>query len=140
MEEFPRRHWKLDHIGHAVSDMEAALRLYVQTLGFSIEERETLTEQKIEVVFCRQENTLIELIAPLGGNSSITKFLKSRGPGLHHICFHVPSVQQELQALAAADFTLIDSRPRPGSRNLAVAFVHPHSCAGVLIELCGSPE
>ncbi|MFN8389764.1 MAG: methylmalonyl-CoA epimerase [Bdellovibrionota bacterium] len=132
-----RDKWKLDHIGHAVQDLTAATAFYTETLGFSVECRETLEEQRIDIVFCRMNDTLVELLAPLEGDKVLSSFLQKRGPGLHHICYRVASVSSELRSLSAAGVKLIDQEPRLGSRNLQVAFLHPSSCAGVLIELCG---
>ena len=138
MQNIPRSGWTLDHVGHAVRDLRAAEQLYTQKLGFTEELRETLPQHLVETIFVRSGDALVELLSPLPGNSTLTKFLEKRGDGLHHLALRVDSVTAELNALAAAGFELIDHAPRIGARNLAVAFVHPRSCGGVLLELCGA--
>lgn len=128
--------WTLDHVGHVVRDLEAAANFYCGMLGFEREEEERSEEHKVDIIFVQRGATVIELLAPHPGNTSLERFLEKRGEGLHHICFRVPSVAAELERLAAAGVRLIDSRPRPGSRNTLVAFLHPASCHGVLVELC----
>jgi len=130
------RNWSLDHVGHAVRDLPQALQYYQEILGFQVECRETLEKEGVEVVFLKLANTLIEIIAPLGGNRSLNSFLEKRGEGLHHICYRVPSVSSELQRLTTVGIRLVDDKPRQGSRGLYVAFVHPSSSHGILVELC----
>ncbi len=129
--------WKLDHIGHVVKDLENSLNHYEKYFGFKVIERENLAEQKIELAFLQLENTLIELLAPLSGNTSLTNFLTKRGEGLHHLCYQVKSVSGELKRLSDLGIRLIDSVPRTGSRGFYIAFIHPQSTNGVLTELCG---
>ena len=138
MNVFSRRSWKLDHVGHAVENLDAATSLYREKFGFALDSKETLKEHQVEVGFFRAGDTLIELLAPLAGNKILKNFLAARGPGLHHICFRVDSVSAELRTLAVEGFRLIDTEPRLGSRNMHVAFLHPSSCEGVLVELCGN--
>ena len=136
METPQRKPWEIDHVGHVVKDLVEAEDFYCKTMGYSVEERESLDDQRVEVVFLRGPNGLIELLAPLPGNQNLQRFLSSRGPGLHHICFWVPSVEEELKRLKEQGVKLIDQAPRPGSRGLQVAFLHPSSCEGVLVEIC----
>lgn len=131
-----RKAWELDHIGHAVKDLVAAEDFYCKILGYTVETREALEDQKVEVSFLRGPNGLIELIAPLPGNQNLQRFLSSRGEGLHHLCYWVPSVEEELKKLKATGIKLIDQSPRLGSREMQVAFLHPSSCQGVLVEIC----
>ncbi len=131
--------WEFDHVGHVVSDLAAAERFYCETMGFKVVEREIVPTQKVSVVFLEGSSGLLELIAPLPGNTNLEKFLKTRGQGLHHIAFRVPSVGVELERLRKTGAKLIDESPRPGSRGMEIAFLHPATSFGVLVELCGVP-
>ena len=129
--------WQLDHIGHAVKDIENALVSYQSRCGFVVVEREELPEQLVRVAFLRgQSSELIELIQPLPGNQPLARFLERRGEGLHHLCYRVGSVTDELKRLAGLGVKLIDTAPRLGSRGLHIAFLHPNSFHGALIEIC----
>ena len=129
--------WLLDHIGHAVSNLEDAIAVYEQRAGFSVVEREELPDHLVRAAFLRGRGTeLIELIQPLPGNVTLAKFLERRGEGLHHLCYRVASVSVELERLRQLGVTLIDTVPRPGSRGMEIAFLHPKSFHGALIELC----
>lgn len=128
--------WSIDHIGHAVKDLESAVQFYTTVLGFVEESRERVESHHVEVVFVQQADTCIELMAPLDGDVKLGKFLSSRGEGLHHICYRVDSVVDELERLSQAGVRLVDSAPRPGARGTEIAFLHPQSAHGVLIELC----
>ena len=133
--------WALDHIGHAVNDLEAAIATYTERAGFSLIEREELPEHRVRAAFLRgpgatNQAPLIELIQPLAGNATLARFLDRRGEGLHHLCYSVASVSQELARLHALGVSLIDAVPRTGSRGMDVAFLHPKSFHGVMIELC----
>ena len=130
--------WRLDHIGHAVWNIEEGIKLYSELYNAALESRESLSEEGVEVAFLKYDNCLIELIAPSSSkpNQALEKFLNKRGPGMHHICFAVDCVSEELKRLSAKGVRLIDSTPRSGSRGLNVAFIHPSSSLGALIELC----
>ena len=138
--------WPLDHVAHIVRNLDQAIEHYTELLvgnlstnGSSSEIphfRETLLDHQVELAFIDLEQSSIELIMPTEGNSSLMRFLDSRGESLHHICFRVPSVADELRRLAAQGVELIDTSPRPGARGTEVAFIHPRSCQGVLIEIC----
>lgn len=129
-------HWSLDHLGHVVRDLEAAANFYCGMLGFSREESERSDEHKVDILFLRRGDTTIELLTPHSGNAGLEKFLEKRGEGFHHLCFKVEDLAGELSRLAALGVRLIDQRPRKGSRDTMVAFLHPSSCCGMLIELC----
>ena len=131
--------WTLDHVGHAAPSLEPVIELYTRHFGFQVECRETLAAESVDIVFLRLANTLIEVIAPLAGNKTLQKFLDTRGPGLHHVCYEVSSVNDELKRLESQGFVLIDQKARKGSRGMDVAFLHPRSCGGVLVELCSKP-
>ena len=128
--------WPLDHVAHAVTDLDKAIDLYRNQFGFQLESRETLKDHGIEVAFLKLENTKIELITPLLENSTTSNFIQTRGEGLHHICFRVPDVEKELKRLADQGVQLIDTTPRIGYGGKMIGFIHPKSCGGVLIELC----
>ena len=129
----------LDHIGIAVSKIEPALELYKNLFGLALESRDHIKESKVDVAFVRLENTLIEFIAPAEGNTSLQKFLATRGHGLHHVCFKVENIAAELKRLEQAGVELIDRVARPGAHNSKIAFLHPRTTDGVLIELCEHP-
>ena len=128
--------WTIDHIGHVVEDLEEAVRFYTSVLGFTEECRERVESQHVEVVFVSRTGSCIELMTPLPGDVKLGKFLAKRGAGLHHVCYRVDSVVDEIERLTQAGVQPIDSSPRPGARNTEIAFFHPKSTHGVLIELC----
>lgn len=125
----------VDHVGVAVDDLETALALYRDTLGMPLVHRETVTEQGVEAALLDVGESHIELLAPLGPDTAVGKFLARKGPGLHHVAYRVESVEEALAALSKAGMRLIDERPRTGIRNSRVAFVHPSSTGGVLTEI-----
>jgi methylmalonyl-CoA epimerase len=125
----------VDHVGVAVEDLEAALALYRDTLGMPLVHRETIAEQGLEAALLDVGESHIELLAPLGPDTVVGKFLARKGPGLHHVAYRVESVEEALAALAKAGMRLIDEQPRIGIRNSRVAFVHPSSTGGVLTEI-----
>lgn len=125
----------VDHVGVAVDDLEAALALYRDTLGMPLVHRETVTEQGLEAALLDVGESHIELLAPLGPDTTVGKFLARRGPGLHHVAYRVESVEDALAALSKAGMRLIDEQPRTGIRNSRVAFIHPSSTGGVLTEI-----
>lgn len=125
----------VDHVGLAVDDLEAAIALYSGTLGMPLVHRETVTEQGVEAALLDVGESHIELLSPLGPDTAVGKFLKRKGPGLHHVAYRVDSVDETLAALAKAGMRLIDEQPRTGIRGSRVAFVHPSSTGGVLTEI-----
>jgi methylmalonyl-CoA/ethylmalonyl-CoA epimerase len=125
----------VDHVGVAVEDLEAALALYRDTLGMPLVHRETIAEQGLEAALLDVGESHIELLAPLGPDTVVGKFLARKGPGLHHVAYRVESVEEALAALSKAGIRLIDEQPRIGIRNSRVAFVHPSSTGGVLTEI-----
>jgi methylmalonyl-CoA/ethylmalonyl-CoA epimerase len=125
----------VDHVGVAVDDLEAALALYRDTLGMPLVHRETVAEQGVEAALLDVGESHIELLAPLGPETAVGRFLARKGPGLHHVAYRVASVDEALAALAKAGMRLIDERPRTGIRGSRVAFVHPSSTGGVLTEI-----
>ena len=126
----------IDHVGIAVSSLDEAIKVYEKTFGASVSHREDVLNQGVSVAFLDTPSGTVELLAPLGENSPISTFLSKRGPGLHHIAFRVEKIQQVLSSLKAKGVTLIDESPRNGARGKLIAFLHPKSFGGVLIELC----
>ena len=115
--------------------LEEAAKLYETAFGMTRGLHVRLPERGVEVQFMETAGTKIELLAALGNDSPLQKFLDSRGPGLHHLCFEVPDIQRALRQLARQGMKLIDVEPRPGAEGKPVAFLHPGSALGVLIEL-----
>ncbi len=126
---------KIAHIGIAVKDIDKHLKLYRDIMGMKVGERVKVPDQGVEVVFLESGETQIELLQPLTENANINKFLEKRGEGQHHICLEVDDIEAELQRLSDAGIQLIDKKPRKGACGEMVAFLHPKSTGGVLIEL-----
>jgi methylmalonyl-CoA/ethylmalonyl-CoA epimerase len=122
------------HIGIAVDDLDAAILVYEELFGATVEHRETVAEQGVEAASVRVGPSRIELLRPLGPDTPVGKFLAKRGPGMHHVAFEVDDVAAELARVAAAGARLIDETPRRGLFGLQVAFVHPEATGGVLAE------
>jgi methylmalonyl-CoA/ethylmalonyl-CoA epimerase len=126
---------KVDHIGILVSNLDQATKLYQDCFGVRVEMAKTMAERGVKAaVLSLAEGTNLELLEPLPG-SNMAKVLESRGEGLHHIAFEVDDVDKELGRLSARKIELIDKKARPGLEGM-VAFIHPKSLRGVLIELC----
>jgi methylmalonyl-CoA/ethylmalonyl-CoA epimerase len=122
------------HIGIAVEDLDAAVLVYADLFGATLEHRERLDEQGVEAASLRVGESRIELVRPLTADSPVGRFLAKRGPGMHHVAFEVPDVAAELERLKAHDVVLVDETPRRGMFGLQVAFVHPEATGGVLAE------
>jgi methylmalonyl-CoA/ethylmalonyl-CoA epimerase len=125
----------LDHVGVAVEDIDAALAVYRDALGMALVHRETVSEQGVDAALLDVGDSHIELLQPLGPETTVGKFLARKGPGLHHVAYRVSSVEDALKSLSAAGVRLIDERPRTGIRGSQVAFLHPSSTGGVLTEI-----
>ena len=125
----------LDHIGIAVRELDAAVSTYGDALGLTACGREHLADRGIEVAIFQAGSSRIELIAAAAPDSEISKYLQKRGEGLHHICLQVTDLDATLGRLKASGVRLIDQVPRTGAEGKRTAFVHPHACHGVLIEL-----
>lgn len=123
------------HIGVAVADLDEAVATYERLFGATVEHRDTLAREEIEAAMLRVGEDRVELIAPLGAETHVGRFLAKRGPGLHHVAYEVAEVAGELETLAAQGAELIDTTPRTGVHDLTVAFVHPDAVHGVLVEL-----
>jgi methylmalonyl-CoA/ethylmalonyl-CoA epimerase len=125
----------IHHLGVAVDDLDTALSTYDRLFGAELEHRETLEEQGVEAASLRIGADRVELLAALGEETPVGKFLSKRGPGMHHVAFEVDDVGAALDELAAEGAELIDARPRRGLFGLQVAFVHPDAVHGVLAEI-----
>jgi methylmalonyl-CoA epimerase len=126
----------IDHIAIVVADLDAMLDLYTTTLGFEEAYRETIADQGVEIVGLRTGDASIELLRPLNPSSAIGRYLGAASSKLHHTAYRVADIRAELARLNAAGIHLIDEEPRRGARGAAIAFLHPKSTGGVLIELC----
>jgi len=131
---------RIDHIGVAVEDLDAALALYADVLEMPVVHRETVTEQGVEAILLDVGENHVELLAPLGPDTPVGKFLAKKGPGLHHVAYQVADIESTLAALKAAGTRLIDETPRIGIRGSRVAFAHPASTGGVLTEIVQPAE
>lgn len=126
---------EIHHIGHAVEDLDAAIGTYQEMLGGTLEHRETVPDQGVEAATILLGSGRIELLRPLGPDTPVGKFLANRGPGMHHVALRVDDIGAALRRAADAGAELIDTTPRVGLFGLRVAFIHPHSVEGVLVEL-----
>jgi methylmalonyl-CoA/ethylmalonyl-CoA epimerase len=124
----------LHHVGIAVDDLDAAILVYSDLFGATLEHRERVEDQGVEAASLRVGDSRIELLQPLGPETPVGRFLAKRGPGMHHMAFEVEDLTAELARLKAHDVLLIDERPRRGMFGLQVAFVHPEATGGVLAE------
>jgi len=123
------------HIGIAVESLDPAIARYQQLFGASLEHRDTVADQGVEAASLLVGESRVELLAPLGVDTPVGRFLAKRGPGLHHVAFEVADLPAELARLRAAGTQLIDEEPRQGLFGLQVAFIHPDAAGGVLAEL-----
>ena len=129
---------ELYHIGVAVQDAEKTAKLYEKTLGLTIAHDETVMDQGVRAIMLLPQNTnstAIELLEPVVDESSISKFLEKRGEGMHHVCYLVKDIKYGIESLIKDNIEMIDLEPREGLNNTLVAFAHPKSFNGVLIEL-----
>jgi methylmalonyl-CoA/ethylmalonyl-CoA epimerase len=125
----------IHHLGVAVEDLDEALDTYGRLFGAELEHRETVADQGVEAAAVRVGESRVELLAALGDDSPVGKFLSNRGPGMHHVAYEVANLPAELARLKSEGAELIDDEPRPGLYGLEVAFVHPEAAHGVLSEL-----
>ena len=131
---------RIDHIGVAVEDLDAAIALYEQTYGMALVHRETVAEQGVEAVLLDVGENHVELLSPLGEETPVGKFLAKRGPGLHHVAYQVTDIEATLASLRDSGIRLIDETPRTGIRQSRVAFLHPAATGAVLTELVQPAE
>ncbi len=125
----------VSHIGIAVGDLKEATRFYTETLGLAIYGFEDLPHYGVEMAFMPIGDIELELVVPTSPYSPVAKFLRERGPGFHHIAYHVEDVAKEFSRLQSLGVRMVDDGPRPGPHNTLCAFVHPKAAGGVLIEL-----
>jgi methylmalonyl-CoA/ethylmalonyl-CoA epimerase len=125
----------IDHVGIAVDDLEASVERYRRLLGVEPVHRERVEDQGVEEVLFAAGSSFLQLLGSLGPETPVGRSLASRGPGLHHIAYRVADIDAALDHLRAEGARLIDEAPRPGSRGSSIAFVHPRSMGGVLVEL-----
>jgi methylmalonyl-CoA/ethylmalonyl-CoA epimerase len=128
----------IDHVGIAVLDLESAVEEYRRTLGLEPSHRERVEDQGVEAASLSVGGSRIELLAPLGDETPVGRFLAKRGPGMHHVAFETDDVAAELARLRADGVELIDKTPRRGMFGLQVGFVHPEATGGVLAEFVGN--
>lgn len=126
---------RIDHIGIAVEQLEPAISLWGERMQMQLVHREIVTEQGVEAALLDVGEGHVELLAPLGPDTPVGRFLASRGPGLHHVAFQVQDIEATLAALTAAGMQLIDKTPRTGIRGSKVAFLHPRATGGALTEI-----
>lgn len=126
---------KLKQCFIAVDDHDKALAFYRDVLGLPVVHRETIAEQGVEALLLDVGDSHVELLAPLGPETTVARFLAQRGPGLHHVAYRVDDIDSALASLSAAGVRLIDERPRTGIRGSRVAFLHPAATGGVLTEI-----
>jgi len=126
---------RLDHIGIAVHSIEKALKTYQSGLGLSLSDIVTIEHQKVRVAVMPLGESSIELLEPTDPISPIRKFLDKRGEGIHHLCFKVSNLAEKLKELKGTGLQILDSIPCQGLENRKIAFLHPKSAHGVLIEL-----
>jgi methylmalonyl-CoA epimerase len=126
---------RIDHIGVAVEDIDAAIALYEESFEMALAHRETVEDQGVEAVLLDVGEGHVELLRPLGPETAVGKYLERKGPGLHHVAYAVEDIDATLRRLDAAGLELIDTEARVGIRGSRVAFIHPRSTGGVLTEI-----
>ncbi len=127
---------KVDHIGVAGSNLEEALKIYTDVLGLKLHGTEVVEEQKVRVAFMPVGDTEIELLESTDPEGPIAKFIEKRGEGIQHIAFRVDDIEEALEQMRRKGVRLIDEKPRYGAGGARIAFLHPKSTGGVLVELC----
>jgi methylmalonyl-CoA epimerase len=130
----------IDHVGIAVKSIDEAKKFWVDTLGLTLLRIEEVPEQKVRVAILEAGGTTIELLEPTSTDSPVQRFIEKRGEGLHHLTLQTDHLAERLQELKRADVGLIDEQPRTGAGGAKIAFLHPRSAHGVLVELCESHE
>lgn len=126
---------RIDHIGVAVEDIDAAIELYEASFEMKLAHREIVESQGVEAALLDVGEGHVELLAPLGPDTPVGKYMAKNGSGLHHVAYAVADIDATLEKIAAAGLRLIDSEPRVGIRDSRVAFLHPRSTGGVLTEI-----
>ena len=127
---------RIEHIGIAVKDLEAANKTYKAVLGAEHYKTETVESEGVATSFFKIGESKIELLAATNPDSPISKFIEKRGEGIHHMAFYVDDIKAEIERLKGEGFRLLNEQPKPGADNKIVAFMHPKDANGVLVELC----
>jgi methylmalonyl-CoA epimerase len=130
----------VDHVALAVADLNASIEHYQRVWGLTLSHREVVAQQGVEEAMFRLGDTYLQLVAPLSSDTPVGRFIQRRGEGLHHIAYEVDSIEAALASAREHDLVLVDEEPRRGSRNTRVAFVHPRTNHGVLVELVEIPH
>ena len=126
----------IDHVGIAVKSIDEAKKFWVDTLGLTLSHIEEVPEQKVRVAMLKAGETTIELLEPTSPDSPIQRFIEKRGEGLHHLTLQTDNLVERLKVLKTGGVNLIDEKPRTGAGGARIAFLHPKSAHGVLVELC----
>jgi methylmalonyl-CoA/ethylmalonyl-CoA epimerase len=126
----------IEHIGIAVKDVENTLKLYASIFGLKPEEITILEDYGLKVGSIQIGDTKLEFLESIRKDTPIAKFIEKRGQGIHHVCFQVDDIEKTLKRLAQDGIELVDKKPKPGARGDKIAFIHPRSTSGILIELC----
>ncbi len=130
----------VNHLGIAVRDLQTSMDLFQKIFRVESFHRETVADQKVDVASFKVGDVLVELTAPTDPDSPIAKFIEKRGEGIHHVAFTTEGVNEELQRLALGGVQLINTTAQKGAHDMMIAFLHPKSTNGVLMELCEPPE
>ena len=126
---------EVDHVAIAVNDLDAAIAWYAETFGAEVAHRETIEKDGVEEALLAVADSFIQLLTPVRDDSPVAKFLATKGEGIHHVGYRVEDCSVALKQAVAAGARAIDESPRPGSRGTTVAFLHPKTAFGTLIEL-----
>jgi methylmalonyl-CoA/ethylmalonyl-CoA epimerase len=126
---------EIDHVAIAVRDLEGAIAYYRDTYGVDVDHREVVESDGVEEALLKVADSYVQLLTPVSDDSPVAKYLERRGEGLHHVAYRVDSCADALARVKAEGHKVIDEAPRPGSRGTTVAFVHPKTAFGTLIEL-----
>lgn len=129
---------KVEHIGIAVKNLDESIQLFEKLLGTNCYKIEEVEDQKVKTAFFKVGETKIELLEATSPESPIAKYIEKRGEGIHHIAFEVEDINRKILELKELNFQLIDEKPRLGAENFLIAFLHPKSVNGILIEICQS--
>ncbi|MCM3766459.1 methylmalonyl-CoA epimerase [Neobacillus niacini] len=127
---------KVDHIGIAVKSLEDSLPFYTEVLKLPLLAIEEVQSQQVKVAFLQAGETKLELLEPMSADSTIAKFIEKRGEGIHHVALGVESIEERIADMREQGIRMIDEAPRPGAGGADIAFMHPKSAHGVLVELC----
>ena len=126
---------EIDHVAIAVNDLEAAVKYYEDTFGATVEHREVVESDGVEEALLAVAESYVQLLTPTNSGSPVAKYLEKRGEGIHHIGYRVSDCAAALQSVKDQGGRVLDEQPRPGSRGTTVAFIHPKTAFGTLIEL-----